>query len=95
MAGAFHHWVVHTAKLPTPVTRRTSWASGDDLTDRLASSTRTVRTPFEPIQQRGETGARFMRQIAGSFAQYEKTRLVTKLRGARECIREASGTGQE
>jgi DNA invertase Pin-like site-specific DNA recombinase len=25
-----------------------------------------------------------MRQIAGSFAQYEKTRLVTKLRGARE-----------
>jgi hypothetical protein len=29
-----------------------------------------------------------MRQIAGSFAQYEKTRLVTKLRGARERIRE-------
>jgi DNA invertase Pin-like site-specific DNA recombinase len=33
-----------------------------------------------------------MRQIAGSFAQYEKTRLVTKLRGARERIREAKGT---
>jgi DNA invertase Pin-like site-specific DNA recombinase len=32
-----------------------------------------------------------MRQIAGSFAQYEKTRLVTKLRGARERIREAKG----
>jgi DNA invertase Pin-like site-specific DNA recombinase len=32
-----------------------------------------------------------MRQIAGSFAQYEKTRLVTKLRGARERIREANG----
>jgi DNA invertase Pin-like site-specific DNA recombinase len=32
-----------------------------------------------------------MRQIAGSFAQYEKTRLVTKLRGARERIREAQG----
>jgi DNA invertase Pin-like site-specific DNA recombinase len=32
-----------------------------------------------------------MRQIAGSFAQYEKTRLVTKLRGARERIRKASG----
>src|SRR6266702_5926104 len=32
-----------------------------------------------------------MRQIAGSFAQYEKTRLVTKLRGARERIREAAG----
>jgi hypothetical protein len=29
-----------------------------------------------------------MRQIVGSFAQYEKTRLVTKLRGARERIRE-------
>ena len=28
-----------------------------------------------------------MRQIAGSFAQYEKTRLVTKLKGARERIR--------
>jgi DNA invertase Pin-like site-specific DNA recombinase len=32
-----------------------------------------------------------MRQIAGSFAQYEKTRLVTKLRGARERIRETEG----
>jgi hypothetical protein len=30
-------------------------------------------------------------KIAGSFAQYEKTRLVTKLRGARERIREAKG----
>jgi DNA invertase Pin-like site-specific DNA recombinase len=30
-----------------------------------------------------------MRQIAGSFALYEKTRLVTKLRGARERVREA------
>jgi DNA invertase Pin-like site-specific DNA recombinase len=30
-----------------------------------------------------------MRQIAGSFSQYEKTRLVLKLRGARERIREA------
>jgi DNA invertase Pin-like site-specific DNA recombinase len=29
-----------------------------------------------------------MRQIAGSFAQYEKTRLVTKLRGARERVRQ-------
>jgi DNA invertase Pin-like site-specific DNA recombinase len=32
-----------------------------------------------------------MRQIAGSFAQYEKTRLVTKLRSAREHVREAKG----
>jgi DNA invertase Pin-like site-specific DNA recombinase len=32
-----------------------------------------------------------MRQIAGSFAQYEKTRLMIKLRGARERIRKASG----
>jgi DNA invertase Pin-like site-specific DNA recombinase len=32
-----------------------------------------------------------MRQIAGSFAQYEKTRLVTKLRGARERVREVKG----
>ena len=32
-----------------------------------------------------------MRQIAGSFAQYEKTRLATKLRGARERVREAKG----
>jgi DNA invertase Pin-like site-specific DNA recombinase len=32
-----------------------------------------------------------MRQIAGSFAQFEKTRLVTKLRGARERIRETQG----
>lgn len=31
-----------------------------------------------------------MRQIAGSFAQFEKTRLV-KLRGARERIRETQG----
>jgi DNA invertase Pin-like site-specific DNA recombinase len=32
-----------------------------------------------------------MRQIAGSFAQYAKTRLVTKLRGARERVREVKG----
>jgi hypothetical protein len=32
-----------------------------------------------------------MHQIAGSFAQFEKTRLVTKLRGARERIRETQG----
>jgi DNA invertase Pin-like site-specific DNA recombinase len=32
-----------------------------------------------------------MRQIAGSFAQYEKTRLVMKLRGARERVRKAAG----
>jgi DNA invertase Pin-like site-specific DNA recombinase len=31
-----------------------------------------------------------MRQIAGSFAQYE-TRLVTKMRGARERVREVKG----
>ena len=32
-----------------------------------------------------------MRQIAGSFAQYEKARLVAKLRGARERVRETEG----
>jgi hypothetical protein len=32
-----------------------------------------------------------MRQVAGSFSQYEKTRLVTKLRVARERVREAQG----
>jgi DNA invertase Pin-like site-specific DNA recombinase len=32
-----------------------------------------------------------MRQIAGSFHQYEKARLVTKLRGARERIRATGG----
>jgi DNA invertase Pin-like site-specific DNA recombinase len=32
-----------------------------------------------------------MRQIAGSFAQYEKARLVSKLRGARDRVREATG----
>ena len=32
-----------------------------------------------------------MRQIAGSFAQYEKTRLVAKLRAARERKRQAAG----
>lgn len=32
-----------------------------------------------------------MRQIAGSFAQYEKARLVAKLRGARERVRATEG----
>jgi DNA invertase Pin-like site-specific DNA recombinase len=32
-----------------------------------------------------------MRQIAGSFAQYEKARVVAKLRSARERVREAKG----
>jgi DNA invertase Pin-like site-specific DNA recombinase len=32
-----------------------------------------------------------MRQIAGSFAQYEKARVVAKLRAARERVRESKG----
>jgi len=32
-----------------------------------------------------------MRQIAGSFAQYEKARLVAKLKAARDRIREQTG----
>ena len=32
-----------------------------------------------------------MRQIAGSFAQYEKTRVVVKLRAARDRVRAAKG----
>jgi len=32
-----------------------------------------------------------MRQIAGSFAQYEKARVVAKLRTARERVRETKG----
>jgi hypothetical protein len=41
----------------------------------------------------GPVGARAQQQERQdrSFAQYEKTRLVTKLRGARERIREAKG----
>ena len=32
-----------------------------------------------------------MRQIAGVLSQLEKTRLVKKLRGARQCKRQATG----
>src|SRR5687768_17446114 len=35
---------------------------------------------------------KMMRQIAGAFAEYEKARLVGKLRGARQRIRESTGT---
>jgi DNA invertase Pin-like site-specific DNA recombinase len=52
---------------------------------------RVVTANGDDLTDTSDPSRVMMRQIAGSFAQYEKTRLVTKLRGARERIRETQG----
>jgi DNA invertase Pin-like site-specific DNA recombinase len=52
---------------------------------------RVVTASGDDLTDTSDPSRVMMRQIAGSFAQYEKTRLVAKLRGARERIREANG----
>jgi DNA invertase Pin-like site-specific DNA recombinase len=52
---------------------------------------RVVTASGDDLTDTSDPSRVMMRQIAGSFAQYEKTRLVTKLRGARDRIREAKG----
>jgi DNA invertase Pin-like site-specific DNA recombinase len=50
---------------------------------------RVLTASGEDLTDTSDPSRVMMRQIAGSFAQYEKTRLVAKLRGARERIRAA------
>lgn len=52
---------------------------------------RVLTASGDDLTETADPSRVMMRQIAGSFSQYEKTRLVPKLRGARERIREASG----
>jgi DNA invertase Pin-like site-specific DNA recombinase len=52
---------------------------------------RVITATGDDLTDTGDPSRVMMRQIAGSFHQYEKTRLVTKLRGARERIRETQG----
>jgi hypothetical protein len=50
---------------------------------------RVLTASGDDLTETADPSRVMMRQIAGSFSQYEKTRFVLKLRGARERIREA------
>jgi DNA invertase Pin-like site-specific DNA recombinase len=52
---------------------------------------RVVTATGDDLTDNTDPSRKMMRQIAGSFAEYEKARLVAKLRGARERKRAASG----
>jgi DNA invertase Pin-like site-specific DNA recombinase len=52
---------------------------------------RVLTASGDDLTETADPSRVMMRQIAGSFSQYEKARLVLKLRGARERIREAGG----
>lgn len=49
------------------------------------------RLIFDELTDNSDPSRVMMRQIAGAFHQYEKARLVAKLRGARERKRKAIG----
>jgi DNA invertase Pin-like site-specific DNA recombinase len=57
----------------------------------IKRSVRVLTANGDDLTDTSDPSRVMMRQIAGSFAQFEKTRLVTKLRGARERIRETQG----
>src|SRR5215472_12311465 len=50
-----------------------------------------VTTSGDVLTDSSDPSRTMMRQIAGSFAQYEKARLVAKLKAARDRIREQTG----
>jgi DNA invertase Pin-like site-specific DNA recombinase len=52
---------------------------------------RVVTATGDDLTDSSDPSRKMMRQIAGSFAEYEKARLVAKLRGARERKRAAAG----
>src|SRR5215216_3148306 len=52
---------------------------------------RVLTANGDDLTDSSDPSRKMMRQIAGSFAEYEKARLVAKLRAARERVREAEG----
>jgi DNA invertase Pin-like site-specific DNA recombinase len=50
-----------------------------------------IPPPADDFTDSTDASRKMMRQIAGAFAEYEKTRLVAKLRVARERKRSATG----
>jgi hypothetical protein len=52
---------------------------------------RVLTASGDDLTDSSDPSRKMMRQIAGSFAEYEKARLVAKLRGARERMRAESG----
>ena len=52
---------------------------------------RVLTANGDDLTDSGDPSRVMMRQIAGSFAEYEKARLVSKLKGARERKRAAAG----
>ena len=52
---------------------------------------RVLTAGGDDLTESADPSRKMMRQIAGAFAEYEKARLVAKLRGARQRIRETKG----
>ena len=52
---------------------------------------RVLTANGDDLTESTDPSRKMMRQIAGAFAEYEKARLVAKLRGARERKREVAG----
>jgi DNA invertase Pin-like site-specific DNA recombinase len=52
---------------------------------------RVLTAGGDDLIESADPSRKMMRQIAGAFAEYEKARLVAKLRGARQRIRESTG----
>jgi DNA invertase Pin-like site-specific DNA recombinase len=52
---------------------------------------RVLTANGDDLTDSSDPSRKMMRQIAGSFAEYEKARLVAKLRGARERKRREAG----
>jgi hypothetical protein len=57
----------------------------------IRGDVRVLTANDDDLTDTSGTSRVMMRPIAGSFAQFEKTRLVAKLRGARERIRATQG----
>ena len=57
----------------------------------LISRVRLLTASGDNLTASGDPTRKMMRQIAGAFAEYEKARLVSKLRHARERVRQEKG----
>jgi hypothetical protein len=86
-----HTSLVNAWLLPPGLQLPSRWSQQLGLLLLIKRNVRVLMANGDDLPDTGDPSRVMMRQIAGSFAEYEKTPLVTKLRGARERIREASG----
>jgi hypothetical protein len=60
----------------------------------IKSAVRVLTASGDDLTETADPSRVMMRHITGSVAQYEKTRLVSKLRGARERLREPTASAR-